>query len=66
MNKIAATSERASSAQGGAQTTKRPYASPELKAYGDLREITMTVAVLGHPDHQIQILNPLVGTAILL
>lgn len=66
MNKIATSTERASSAKRGVLKTRRPYASPDLKTYGDLREITRVVALLGAPDHQLQILNPLIGTAILL
>jgi hypothetical protein len=47
-------------------STKQPYTSPKVKTYGDLREITTKIALLGHPDNQLQLINPLIGTGIAL
>lgn len=67
MNKIVTALEHGCEAGGeaGPQTAKQPYVSPELKVYGDLREITMSVSLLGAPDNALPI-NPLIGTAIVL
>lgn len=68
MNKTVTTATHGSGAarEAAPSTIKRPYAKPQLKTYGELREITTTVALLSNPDGQIQILNPLIGTALLL
>jgi hypothetical protein len=47
-------------------TTKQHYVRPELKTYGDLREITAQLAIGGNADGQIGVLNAILRTAILL
>jgi hypothetical protein len=40
-------SQRASASK---KLTKRPYQKPQLEVYGDLAQITQTVANAGHKD----------------